>query len=162
MKIISELNYIDKSTWYPGEWKTEPDKIYWIDKKTGFDCLIIRNELGFLCGYVGINKNHPYFEKDYDEIRHIFSEDGLEYSDFCQENNKIYGICHPTTHEDKIWWFGFSCTKFKDIFSIRLLDDTSMKMYNKWGCTYKNINHIKKKVLSLAKELKEIKYLCQT
>ena len=52
--IDREYTTIDKSTWGPGPWQSEPDKLQWVDKETQFDCLIVRNgEIGNLCGYVG-------------------------------------------------------------------------------------------------------------
>lgn len=40
--------------WGPGPWDGEPDKMQWTDPATGLDCLIVRNTLGALCGYVGV------------------------------------------------------------------------------------------------------------
>ena len=33
-------------------WLNEPDELAWTDKVTGLKCLILRHELGHLCGYV--------------------------------------------------------------------------------------------------------------
>lgn len=48
-----------------GEWDREPDKIEWTDKKTGLPCLIVRNRLGALCGYVGVGEKHPFYKVEY-------------------------------------------------------------------------------------------------
>jgi len=69
MKTI-EYKYIDKSDWAPGEWKNEPDKIQWLDKETKYPCLIVRGSVGALCGYVGINKKHPFYKEESQERDH--------------------------------------------------------------------------------------------
>jgi len=60
-----EWKWRDKTEWPRGVWDDEPDKIQWTDEATGRPCLIVRNQLGGLCGYVGIDKTHPLFEKPY-------------------------------------------------------------------------------------------------
>lgn len=54
-----------------GPWNDEPDKKQWLDKETGLPCLIVRNQMGALCGYVGVSKEHPFYGKSYsDRIKH--------------------------------------------------------------------------------------------
>ncbi len=62
-----EYRTMDKSKWKDGPWQNEPDKKQWLDSETGMPCLIIRNNVGALCGYVGVAKNHPLFGLDYDK-----------------------------------------------------------------------------------------------
>lgn len=64
MKTI-EYTTIDKSTWGPGPWQEEPDKIQYVDEATGLPCLIVRNgpTIGALCGYVGVLPGHPLHGK---------------------------------------------------------------------------------------------------
>lgn len=40
------------------EWDQEPDRKHWVQQ--GLDCLIVRNLMGALCGYVGVPPSHPY------------------------------------------------------------------------------------------------------
>lgn len=56
---------IDKSQWDEGPWKSEPDKVQWIDDKTGLYCMIIRGPVGALCGYVGVPEGHPFYGVKY-------------------------------------------------------------------------------------------------
>lgn len=65
-----EYTTIDKSTWGPGPWQDEPDKIQYVDEATGLPCLIVRNgkEIGALCGYVGVLPGHPLHGKR--DIKH--------------------------------------------------------------------------------------------
>lgn len=48
-----------------GVWQKEPDYQYWKDSETKLDCLIVRNQLGSLCGYVGVPKDHLFYKKSY-------------------------------------------------------------------------------------------------
>lgn len=51
---------IPKSQWGNGPWQQEPDQLRWVDKATGYTCVILRAmEIGHLCGYVGVMPNHP-------------------------------------------------------------------------------------------------------
>lgn len=54
-----------RDMWLDGPWRYEPDKVTWVDESTGLDCMIIRNPLGTLCGYVGVPPSHPYYKINY-------------------------------------------------------------------------------------------------
>lgn len=59
---------LDKSKYPRGEWDNEPDKVQW-KTEAGFPALIVRSQtFGALCGYVGVPKGHPAYEKHYDEV----------------------------------------------------------------------------------------------
>ena len=86
---------VDKATWGPGPWQDEPDKEQWADEATGYPCLIVRNRLGALCGYVGVPEGHPWHGKDYDDIEPCPDvHGGLTYADSCQEGPEGETICH--------------------------------------------------------------------
>ncbi len=58
---------IPKSQWQDGPWQKEVDELRWIDKSTGYVCLILRHqECGHLCGYVGVLPKHPAHGLHYD------------------------------------------------------------------------------------------------
>lgn len=65
--ITEKFSDVDKSTWGPGAWQDEPDKAFWVDPETGLDCLVVRNPMGALCGYVGVKKDHPLHGVGYSE-----------------------------------------------------------------------------------------------
>lgn len=113
---------MDRTGWGDGPWMKEPDKIQWQDLATGLPCLIHRNPMGSLCGYVGVSAGHPWFgvqygglwEDDYDSTPEGIIEvhGGLTFSDFCQPyDDEREGICHtPGPGEPAhVWWFGFDC-----------------------------------------------------
>lgn len=49
-------------------------------KSHGFNCLMVRNDMGCWCGYVGLPPTHKYYGKSYDELNHITVHGGLTYS----------------------------------------------------------------------------------
>lgn len=117
MKTI-EYKTIDKSKWGDGPWQSEPDKKQWLDEETGYPCLIVRNgqEIGALCGYVGVHKGHPAFRKDYDAIGYIDVHGGLTFANTCGKyGGESEGICHVSSDKRKIWWFGFDCAHLRDL-----------------------------------------------
>lgn len=154
--------YQDKSSWSEGPWKTEPDKAHWVDPETGFDCLIVRNGGGALCGYVGVPPGHPAFEKGYDEVQSRWDNEGnekaplfeievhggLTYADHSDEDGKI---CHKAEGEDKVWWLGFDCAHSGDM---------SPKYRHEWPShlagyeTYKDFQYVKSEVERLALQLR--------
>jgi len=101
----------DKSTWGPGPWQDEPDRLEW-RHASGLACLIVRAHTGSLCGYVGCPEGHPWFGKDYGapELGAIEAHGGLTYADACQGD-----ICHePMPGEGEVWWLGFDCAHYMD------------------------------------------------
>lgn len=129
---MTERTYttIDKSTWGPGSWQEEPDKIQWRDRATGLPCLVVRAPGGHWCGYVGVPPGHSAFEKDYDAVEsllppceeegHLSVHGGLTYAGHCDEGPEETSICHvPEEGElDHVWWLGFDCAHSGD-FSPR-------------------------------------------
>ena len=60
-------HHVDKTLWPAGPWMDEPDRVEW--RYRDYPCLIVRNRLGNLCGYAGVNESHPYFERDYGALQ---------------------------------------------------------------------------------------------
>lgn len=78
----------------PGPWDNEPDELKWTHK--GMLCYIKRNkEIGNLCGYVQIQKDHPLSFKDRsnDDVGSLAVHGGIT---FC-----------GTIDKEKHWWIGF-------------------------------------------------------
>jgi hypothetical protein len=88
MRTIEWRGGVNRKDWPAGEWDNEPDKKQWLDKTTGLPCLIVRNNYGTLCGYVGVPKSHPLHGKGYqslyDDNIDIDVHGGLTFSDGCQ------------------------------------------------------------------------------
>lgn len=106
-----------------GPWVDEPDKVQWVDEKTGLDCMVKRNDHGAWCGYVGVTKGHPFYGISYSEIYDRFPEveidvhGGLTFSDKCHEGLGDDAICHvPFPGRDgDVWWLGFDCAHAFDL-----------------------------------------------
>lgn len=110
-----------KEAWGPGPWADEADKVQWIDKATGLDCLIVRGPLGQLCGYVGVEAGHPLHGIHYNVVEEqrgfLEVHGGLTFSDSCMEDApEGTGVCHIPFpgRSDAVWWFGFDCGHHMD------------------------------------------------
>jgi hypothetical protein len=117
---------MDRAGWGDGPWTSEPDKEQWTDPDTGYACLLKRNMLGALCGYVGVPEGHPWHGSGYwpgdggDRpltpalrlLEDVRVHGGLSYADACQEGPEGHTICHvPGPGEpEPLWWFGFDCS----------------------------------------------------
>ena len=158
-----EYRTMDKSNWGFGPWQDEPDKKQWFDKETGYPCLIVRNDFGALCGYVGIPEDHPFYNKGYDEVydagENIEVHGGLTFADFCHNTgDEKRAICH--IGDDKPWWFGFDCAHYGDI--APKIDNEMRKhgissfVDDFWHYSYKDFSYVTAEVERLAKQLKEL------
>lgn len=150
----------------PGPWDEEPDKAQWIDEDTDLDCLMVRNGLGALCGYVGVQPGHPWYGKDYDEVPAVEVHGGLTFSDFCQEGAEDDPrICHAPEpgRPAKVWWLGFDCAHFMDLVPellefegkrLKTLNDLQAYM-ERDGNTYRTFEYVRQECASLAKQIHE-------
>ena len=137
----------DRTNWLSGPWDNEPDKVQWQDIVTGLPCMIRRGFRGAWCGYVGVNKGHPAFEKGYNYVS-VDVHGGLTYSNFCNSDaDEASGICHVTDDHQPVWWLGFDCSHGGDLSPERLpipsyCDDT-----------YRDQAYVTHETLNLAKQL---------
>jgi hypothetical protein len=77
---------VDRDGWPRGPWDNEEDSYEWRDEDTGLPCLIIRNSLGALCGYVGVPPWHPFHGCKDDGSSDVGSMDvhgGVTYTNKC-------------------------------------------------------------------------------
>jgi hypothetical protein len=163
--IEHESRHTDKTTWGPGPWQDEPDKLQWHDAATGLPCLLVRGGMGAWCGYVGIYPGHPLHGCAY---AHPLAEDvrvhgGLTFADACQAGEEQTGICHiPQPGEsDDVWWFGFDCGHSEDV-SPRLDAITRdrglppLPPLGPWTPTYRCIPYVVGEVALLARQLADL------
>jgi hypothetical protein len=170
---MSERSYtsMDKTDWGGGPWNDEPDKLQWIDDATGLDCLIVRNRLGALCGYVGVPSEHPWHGVGYSDSPSgkggFYADDcpetvvnvhgGLTFSDKCdQDAPEDSGICHvpgPGRPAD-VWWFGFDCAHSGDIVPGMIACERKMGFSPPPdGGVYKTVDYVRAEVANLARQL---------
>lgn len=101
-RIESTLERVDRTGWDKGPWSTEPDRIEW--RYGGFPCLIVRNDMGALCGYVGVPLGSKLAALN-DESVDVHG--GLTFGGPCRPGSPI---CHtPQEGEPEVYWHGFDC-----------------------------------------------------
>ena len=158
VQFVEEYRTVDKSKWGDGAWNDEPDKAVWVDAETNLDCMIVRNRLGALCGYVGVPEGHPAHGVDCDNVRISENEwpdvhGGLTFAAACHEgDDPSQFICHipQAGRPDKVWWFGFDCAHSGDLCP-------SMKEYGfSDHDSYKDFPYVIRDVESLAKQLSDV------
>lgn len=176
---VMQWTTVDKASWARGEWDGEPDKMQWQDEATGLPCLIVRNQSGALCGYVGVTQEHPAFGVQYDSVSIPGKEYGpdvhcgLTFSDFCADaTDHSKGICHlPAPGEpDRVWWLGFDCAHCDDYSpgsEARYREITSASEWRQHERVlglgrptgsgsyigYRNVEYVKRECASLASQL---------
>jgi hypothetical protein len=148
-----EYTTFDKSNWGAGPWQHEPDKVQWADPTTGLPCLIVRNRLGALCGYVGLAQAHCFFGVAFSDVA-VEVHGGLTYSNHCQiEGDEAQRVCHiPGAGEsDQVWWLGFDCAHSGD--QTPALDLWNTIPWVTGYPQYRDIEYVKKEVARLAVQL---------
>lgn len=134
-------------------------------ESNGLKCRIIRPRLDYIsieinecfnfhwCGYVGVNKEHPFYGKGYNDeiddsgkkIYEIFDvHGGITYA-----SNKL----HMQPEKD-LWWFGFDCSHYGDMSMF----GQNNPPLNEIG-VYRNKEYVIEETKSLAKQLSEIALL---
>lgn len=158
MKTI-QYTTVDKSTWGPGPWQSEPDKMQFQDEVTGFPCLIVRTARpGHLCGYVGVPESHPCYGKTFYELRELHAHGGINFCKPCSPAApEDKGICHlPEEGEsDKVWWIGFDCGHFGDLQpgNIAYFKTLGLPDIGDTDETYRNVAYVKGQIADLAIQL---------
>jgi hypothetical protein len=136
-----------------GPWVDEPDKAQWVDDATGYDCLIVRNHAGALCGYVGLPPAHPLHGAWNADAPDIQVHGGLTFADWGDEDaSTAHAVCHVPEpgRPDDVWWLGFDCMHAGDASPatdralarltppIRLRDQT----YRTFGYVRAEVEHL--------------------
>lgn len=145
-----EYRTVDKSTWGPGPWQEELDKMQWKDEATGLPCLIVRGPSGALCGYVGLAEGHPLYKKDY-EHADVEVHGGLTFANMCADtDDESKHVCHvPGPGEpDHVWWLGFDCAHAWD-YCPKYGNDRLFTL----DSTYRDLPYVREQVIGLAKQL---------
>jgi hypothetical protein len=155
MKTL-EWKTTDRTNWPAGPWMDEPDKKQWLDEATGLPCLAVRNRQHW-CGYVGISKNHPLFEKEYSNIEQdLIVHGGLTFADHCAKtSDPSKHVCHlvESGEDDHVWWLGFDCAHSGDISDF-------IRTYERiagYPEAYRTLQYVENECRQLAQQLIEIK-----
>lgn len=133
---------VDRSTWDSGPWDNEPDRIEW--RYQGLPCLIVRNSMGALCGYVGVPEGHPWYRKDYGQVD-ADVHGGLTYADHCCDDTPICHVPQPG-ESDNVWWLGFDCAHSFDY--VPKMDG----FIRQYMSSYKDVPYVRSEVESLVRQ----------
>ena len=143
-----------KAEYGPGPWHDEPDKVQWPDVETGLPCLIVRNQSGALCGYVGLPAEHPWATADSYWDLPVSVHGGLTYMDPCRKDSpEDAGICHiPGPGEpDDVVWVGFDTAHGEDYVPAY----NSPEATYQWGGEYRDMAYVTAQVTGLARQVAE-------
>lgn len=161
-----EYRTVDKSTWGPGPWADEPDKIQWMDEATRLPCLIVRfgDVHGALCGYVGVPPGHPAYGRDYSEVEDLEAHGGVNYSHGCNGTDEARGICHVAGdgEADHVWWFGFDCAHAGDLcprIEALLPEHLTARRREILQDEYRDVEYVREQVRLLSAQLALRAYL---
>lgn len=147
-----ESRYVDKTSWGPGPWQEESDKVEWRHPDNGLPCLIVRGGGGALCGYVACPPGHPFYGADgyAGEPEQLRVHGGITFGDKCAEDGRICHVARPGEPDD-VWWLGFDCGHYND---IRPEDAGLMYRYLRArDGIYRSIDYVREQVESLAVQI---------
>lgn len=156
---------IERPDWWPaGPWMTEPDKLVW-KTSAGLTGMLIRTRSGHLCGYVAVDKSHPWHGRSYGDGEYPDSPEGqirvhggLTYASECAGH-----ICHvPEPGEpDDVWWFGFDCAHSGDwsptSWAPYLKELRRMPGEGPCRAQYRDVDYVRAEVESMAAQLADVR-----
>lgn len=151
-----EYPWLKKENWGDGPWQSEPDRFEWVDKSTGYNCLVRRAmHTGAWCGYVFIPKGHPYYGKDGDNVS---VHGGVTFSGALELRSVKIPFTKWVLFIERVWAIGFDCAHAGD-FMPAIAAITNRPPYKcPMGLmdeTYKTLDYVKAECENLAGQLKE-------
>lgn len=138
-----------KKSWGNGKWLSEPDLVAWIDEKTMLPCMIYRNSLGALCGYVGVREESCLYEEDmYSQVfSEISAHGGLTFT----------GTLDKATVSEFVgtWWIGFDCAHAGDFVP------GFPRAFREFGgdvseSNYRDIHYVSEQVRALSEQISKL------
>ena len=136
---------MERSSWGPGPWDEEPDRLAW--EAHGLPCLLVRSSRGSWCGYVGVAPGHPLHGLDStspcEALRSAWEERkgrpignagiiptvlaALRDETEAPRLDAVFEVHGSLTYAGerepgKTWWFGFDCGHAGDLSPGRGVD----------------------------------------
>jgi hypothetical protein len=106
--------------------------------------MVIFQPIYFRCGYVGVEKGHPLYKKNYGQIN-ASVHGGLTFSGWLDES--------------KTWWFGFDCGHYGDGYDFDkareygYIDEVSQKRFKKIQGDFWTKEQVERECKNLAEQL---------
>ena len=155
--VLKTREYItfDKADWSDGLWKAEPDRRQWLDEESGYPCLILRNPIGALCGYVGVPSGHFAYGKHFNVVDvDIRVHGGVTFaSNSSHVSGGVYLEVDPGESED-VYWLGFHCGHMGDRCPRVEMHIVAPRAIVTVPGTYRDINYVTQECHRLAMQLK--------
>ena len=98
-----------------------PDLVLSEGTYLGFEWVTVYNTMGFRCGYIKVEKNHPWYGVGYDDIN-VDVHGGLTFAEEdvpCGKGN------------DDGYWVGFDCGHYCDKPDPSLMDENNLEFQKK-------------------------------
>ena len=86
----------------------------------GLRCVVVLQNMGHRCGYVGVSKEHNLYGQsgDFDVVEMLDVHGGITYTRGGLESE------YPV--ESDLWWFGFDCAHYMDLQDF----DAALKVFD--------------------------------
>lgn len=155
-----------------GAWDFEADKLAWWDRATGLPCIIRRERLGNLGGYVGVPPGHPLHGLSDGALPHALGIEvhgGVRYAAACQRDEpEDRSICHVERMEPiggqrvfagadgDAWWFGFRCDTALDYAPLDFGANRRAYEGHDKGQVYRDEAYVYRQTVQLAAQLDAI------
>jgi len=120
-----------------------PDAVLEEGEHLGFEWTITHNGSGYRCGYVRVQKGHPWHGVDYDNIA-CEVHGGLTFASPDEE-------CGKGEPEDA-WWVGFDCAHLGDAQDPELPASYVMDRY--WNDSVKSQDYVRRQCMQLCEQAK--------
>lgn len=161
--------WIDKTTWGPGPWQDEPDRVEWYDGDLA--CLALRHPgAGHWCGYVAVPPGHPWHGKseycpapdcDWESCPHridVHVHGGITFARGCAPKTEGVEprtqVCHvPRPGEpDDVWWLGFDFHHSNDLAPAMAARERDLGFGEGWRTAYRDIGYVRAQCASVAEQ----------
>lgn len=143
---------IDRTGWPAGAWDNEPDRIEWRGPG-GMPCLIARNSLGALCGYVALPSAHPWATLDMQSgTPDVECHGGITYGPVrCSADGPI---CHVALagEANTVRWIGFDCCHCWDLTPGMYASRGSLRNALPMSGVYRDVAFVRGEVERLAEQ----------
>jgi hypothetical protein len=105
-RIAPKVTFLKpRAKWRPGPWMDEPDFVEWRTDGAPYPLLIVRGQMGALCGYVGVPEGHAFH-------RAMNRDDRADLGSLPEDitaGTMCTPLFTPTGEPPTCWWLGFHC-----------------------------------------------------